>query len=64
LPNVLTIGGNWRLKDWMIALTFALSVPNLGLLQAEPQREARGRLVKLPPVSEAHESPAIELNGP
>lgn len=61
----------WGVKEVAVALVLSVSVPNLSVLQAQTQREARGVLVILkgPAASAALENPvveapAIELTGP
>jgi uncharacterized tellurite resistance protein B-like protein len=51
--GVLPWGGGrpirWGVKETLLALTLCTTVPDLGVLKAQPQREARGVLVVLDP---------------
>jgi uncharacterized tellurite resistance protein B-like protein len=76
--GVLPWGGGrpirWGAKETFLALTLCTTVPDLGVLKAQPQREARGVLVVLDPsvaaaaaavaVPAAQASSDIEFHGP
>ena len=54
----------WSVKEVSVALAFTLCVPSLGVVKAQPSRQASGFLVHVQPVLESDAASAVALTGP